>query len=148
MKRYISSFLFSFLVFVSGIDAKPSDSKDWFAYAENDLKAASVLVDANIIGYALYHIEQASEKALKAYLIATNTSFALTHDLVPLLCSCTKTEPEFEQFTPDIREINPYSTKSRYPNKSYTEPQISTVKLLIAKATALLHFVHDRIISA
>lgn len=148
MHRYLLHILLSCVFLVSYIRAKPSDSKDWFAYAENDLQAASVLTDAHIIGCALYHIEQASEKALKAYLIATNTSFALTHDLVPLLGSCCKTEPDFDQFASDIRDINPYSTKSRYPNKSYIEPAPNTVKSLIARATALLHFVRNKIISA
>lgn len=148
MNRYLLPMLLSCIFLVLSIQAKPSDSKDWFAYAENDLQAASLLTDAHIIGCALYHIEQAAEKALKAYLIATNTDFALTHDLVPLLSSCSKTEPDFNEFTSDIREINPYSTKSRYPNKSYIEPAISSVKSLILRTTALLYFVRSKIISA
>ncbi len=145
MNRFLYTPVLSLILLFATIGAKPSDSKDWFSYAETDLKAAAMLADAHIIGYALYHIEQATEKALKAYLVATNTTFALTHDLVPLLSSCARNDADFGQFSTDIREINPYSTKSRYPNKSYVEPSISQVKELIARAASLLRCIAEKI---
>ena len=147
MNRYLLIAISSLAFLFSGIWAKTSDSKDWFAYAKNDLKAAQILIDTKdpLIGVALYHIEQASEKALKALLIACNTSFALTHDLKILLKNCTSAGFDLHEFCDDIAEINPYATKSRYPNKSYIEPAMSTVKSYIKRAALLLAFVQTEI---
>lgn len=144
MNRYLFSTLFAFFALFNPLQATTNKSKTWFEYAQNDLKSAVVLNDAHIVGYALYHIEQATEKALKAYLIATDTTFALTHDLVPLLNSCCKNDCDFQQFSADIKEINPFSIKSRYPNNSYVEPTQVTVKSLIARAATILKFVAQK----
>lgn len=119
----------------------------WLAYADNDLRAAHVVIEVKnpLIGIALYHVEQAVEKALKAYLIACDVSFALTHDLKPLLSSCSAIDSDFEQFSNDAKEISPYATKSRYPNKSYTPPSKDEVEELIARAHTIVEFVHARI---
>lgn len=144
MNRYFYSTLFALFAFFNPLKATTAKSQIWFDYAQKDLNAAVALNESDIVGYALYHIEQATEKALKAYLIATNTKFALTHDLVPLLNSCCKNDAQFQNFSADIKKINPYSTQSRYPNNSYVEPTPETVKSLIARAATLLRFVAQK----
>ncbi len=145
MNRYFNSLLLSTVFCISSLFSTTNNSACWLAYANKDLRAAITLKNDQNIGCALYHIEQAVEKALKAYLINTGTSFALTHDLVPLLNSCCKNDSCFEEFAADIKEINPYSTKSRYPNKSYVEPSESQVTALIRKATAVLSLIDSKI---
>lgn len=145
MNRYFNSLILSALFCVSSLFSATNNSASWLSYAHKDLSAAIILKNEHNIGCALYHIEQAVEKALKAYLINSGTSFALTHDLVPLLNSCCKNDACFEQFTADIKEINPYSTKSRYPNKSYIEPSIDVVNTLITKANTILTFISAKI---
>ena len=146
MFRYFSSFILS-LSLIFSAQGKPSDSIPWMAYADNDLRAAQVLIDVKepLIGLSLYHIEQAVEKALKAYLIAHDVSFALTHDLKPLLKSCSSLDTQFDQFAPDAKEISPYATKSRYPNKSYTPPSKVDVEELIKRAAIMVAFVNKQI---
>lgn len=146
MSRYFYSILFSLsLIFCA--HGKHADNTAWIEYADNDLRAAQVLIDVKdpLIGVSLYHIEQAVEKALKAYLIAHDVSFALTHDLKPLLKSCTTLDTNFDQFAADAKEISPYATKSRYPNKSYSAPTKAAVEQLIKKAGTIVEFVHARI---
>lgn len=146
MFRYFSSFILS-LSLIFSAHGKPADSIPWMAYADNDLRAAQVLIEVKepLIGVSLYHIEQAFEKALKAYLIAHDVSFALTHDLKPLLKSCSTMDTQFDQFALDAKEISPYATKSRYPNKSYTPPTKNEVEQLIKRAQLLVTFVNKRI---
>lgn len=146
MFRYLSSFILS-LSLIFSAHGKPADSIPWSAYADNDLRAAQVLIEVKepLIGVSLYHIEQAFEKALKAYLIAHDVSFALTHDLKPLLKSCSTVDTQFDQFALDAKEISPYATKSRYPNKSYTPPTKNEVEQLIERTQAILEFVHEKI---
>lgn len=145
MNRYFNTVLLSVVFCVSSLFSATNNSASWLAYANKDLRAAITLKNDDNIGCALYHIEQAVEKALKAYLINSGTSFALTHDLVPLLNSCCNNDACFQDFCADIKEINPYSTKSRYPNKSYVEPSIEEVDRLIDKATAVVSLVSDAI---
>ncbi|CAN5194193.1 hypothetical protein BH09DEP1_BH09DEP1_5160 [soil metagenome] len=110
------------------------------------MRAAQVLIDVKdpLIGVALYHIEQAVEKALKAYLICHDISFELTHSLGPLIKSCCDDDQNFVKFTADAKEINPYATKSRYPNKSYTPPTKTAVENLIQRASQIVAYVHNR----
>ena len=83
--------------------------KTWFTFAQNDLRAAQILcaIDTPLLGVALYHIEQAAEKALKAYLVFTGLKFALVHDLPPLLSTCASNDEDFNQFAADMKEISP-----------------------------------------
>lgn len=145
MNRYFNTLLLSVVFCVSSLFSVTNNSASWLAYANKDLRAAITLKNDQNVDCALYHIEQAVEKALKAYLINTGTSFALTHDLVPLLNSCCKHDACFQDFCADIKEINPYSTKSRYPNKSYVEPSIQEVDGLINKANTLVIFISNKI---
>lgn len=146
MYRYFYSLILSISLIFSA-QSKPADGVAWMAYADNDLRAAQVVIDVPnpLIGVALYHIEQAVEKALKAYLIAHDIKFALTHDLAPLLKSCCNDDRNFDQFAPDAKQISPYATKSRYPNKSYTPPTKNAVEGLIERAAIILAFVNQRI---
>lgn len=145
MSRYFNSLILS-LLFIFSCPAATQDCTAWMEYGDNDLRAAQILIDDPnpLIGVALYHIEQSVEKALKAYLLAHNIAFALTHDLAPLLKSCCAQDTDFGQFASDVKEISPYATKSRYPNKSYTPPTKAAVSALIQRAEALVDFVHER----
>ncbi|GMU19206.1 MAG: hypothetical protein AMXMBFR12_03980 [Candidatus Babeliales bacterium] len=146
MSRYFYSFILS-LSFLFSAQASTNDCYSWIEYADNDLRAAQVVIDIQnpLIGVSLYHIEQALEKTLKAYLIAHDVSFALTHDLKPLLKSCITLDTNFDQFTADAKEISPYATKSRYPNKSYIPPTKEAVEKFIQRAQTIVYFVHKRL---
>lgn len=146
MSRYFYSFILSLSLLFSA-HASTNNSQFWIEYADNDLCAAQVLIDYKkpLIGIALYHIEQAVEKAFKAYLVSHRVSFALTHDLKPLLANCSKLDADFDQFAEDAKEISPYATKSRYPNKSYSPPTKAVVEKLIQRAQTIVEFVHERI---
>lgn len=146
MSRYFYSFLLS-LSLIFSAQGSSTISAAWIEYADNDIRAAHVVMDVKnpLIGIALYHIEQAVEKALKAYLIAHEVAFALTHDLKPLLASCSKLDSGFTQFESEVKVISPYATKSRYPNKSYTPPSPDEVEELIEKAESIVNYVYEGI---
>ena len=140
--------LLSLLLYTASIFSIDNKSSAWFAYAQNDLRAAQVLTQFKdpLFGVALYHIEQAVEKALKAYLIFYQQKFALVHDLPPLLAACQKIDSGFSIFAADAKEISPYATKSRYPNNSFVMPEKTAVELLIDKAQHLIDFIRIRMI--
>ncbi len=64
----------------------PTEASDWLQLVHDDLAAArTLLADPNIPSHiACFHAQQASEKALKALLVASSTPFKKPHDLVVL----------------------------------------------------------------
>jgi HEPN domain-containing protein len=142
MKRLfgISSLIF----FMSTFFATPKIEQAvvWLSYARQDFMAAELLAekkDSFLFGITLYHIEQSVEKALKAFLINHAKKFALTHDINILLKECCLINPDLNKFKEIVSEINPYSTKGRYPNNAYKEPEISYIYELLQKADDLMH---------
>ena len=66
---------------------KQSDPRKWLRFAEADLAAArSLLATPDLPArIACFHAHQATEKALKASLVASGTPFRKTHDLAILV---------------------------------------------------------------
>ena len=64
--------------------------------AEKDFKSAQVLIESELEDQAIYHFQQAGEKALKTYLIFHKTRIAKTHDLTAILDSCIEIDGSFE----------------------------------------------------
>ncbi len=62
---------------------KRQEVKAWLAKAGNDLRAAEVglAADPPLVEDALFHCQQATEKAMKAFLAAYDTPFRKPHDL-------------------------------------------------------------------
>lgn len=49
-------------------EAKSADTWEWLDKAAGDLASARVLIDAGHLSNALFHSQQAGEKAMKAFL--------------------------------------------------------------------------------
>ncbi len=68
----------------------------WINYADNDLKAGVLLFNNNheeFKSIVCYHMQQAVEKYLKAYLIFFNKEINKTHDIAELIENCKKNKP-------------------------------------------------------
>lgn len=60
----------------------------WLARARSDLQAAKLLINGNAYAEALFHCQQAAEKALKAFLTFHQKPFRKTHVLGELSTVC------------------------------------------------------------
>lgn len=83
--------------------------------AKKDLKAAKVLAlsegpDIEIVGF---HLQQATEKALKAWLFALNQPIVKTHDLSYLLNQLETLGKNIEHLW-SLAELNPFAVQFRY----------------------------------
>ena len=67
---------------------------------------------------ACFTAQQASEKALKAYLIKQGKDIKKIHDLGALLEKCIKLDDTFEQLRPGCLTLTAYYVQSRYPDIS------------------------------
>lgn len=99
----------------------------WLDRAADDLRVADLLattlrdaapVEARAFGVgALFHAQQAAEKALKAFLIAQREMPPRTHDLGPLADRCVALEPELESALKNVDQLSPFAVRIRYPGE-------------------------------
>lgn len=87
-------------------------SREWFAFAENDQKAALKLVgDFNSI--VCFHCQQSAEKYIKGLLIFLHIDFRKSHDLNYLLSLLDGNVPD-EVFAA-AEFLHEYAVETRYP---------------------------------
>ena len=96
-----------------------ADTRAWLAKAALDLRSAEVDLAAHppITSDALFHCQQAVEKALKAFLTWHDHPFRKTHDLVELGGRCVALDATLE---PSLRTAGPlteYAWRFRYPGE-------------------------------
>ncbi|MDK2814943.1 MAG: hypothetical protein PWP18_856 [Thermoanaerobacter sp.] len=96
-----------------------TDSKyyqDWFKKAEQDLRAADILLRfEDIYDTVAFHCQQAVEKYLKGYLIFCGSSIKKTHDLTVLCNMCTNYNEGFKDFFDDCKFLTVFYNEIRYP---------------------------------
>ena len=67
---------------------------------------------------AIYHCQQSSEKAVKAYLQWRDVPFAKTHNLRALVIQAATLDKGFEAFEKPAEILTPYVSAFRYPGGS------------------------------
>ncbi|MFB1490934.1 MULTISPECIES: HEPN domain-containing protein [unclassified Thiocapsa] len=75
---------------------------------------------------AVYHCQQAGEKALKAFLAAHGRPIRRVHDLVLLIDTCVGLDASFSQLAEAAEILTPYGTTFRYPGAA-TELGVSPI---------------------
>ena len=130
------------------------DHNAWLKKADSDLLSAKKLIkfDNNTLDTAVYHTQQAAEKALKAYLVRVKKDNARSHDLVEILNANIKINPAFAQFCQCAYDLTPYATCHRYPGYAcyYADGKQCGLTRLeairsIQKAESLVKFVKEQI---
>jgi HEPN domain-containing protein len=94
--------------------------KDWLTRAHHDLRAACILAaDENgPLDVAIYHCQQAGEKAVKAYLQWRDEPFAKTHNLRALTIQAATLHKGFAALEQPAEVLTPYVSAFRYPGGS------------------------------
>jgi len=87
----------------------------WKRRSCQDLKAAKVLTgEDDMLETALFHLQQAIEKALKAYLVWCAVNFPHTHDLEVLIDLAKEKDADFDQLD-SVTAITDFAVAGRYP---------------------------------
>ena len=94
--------------------------KAWLQKGANDLRGAAVDLAASppLIEDALFHCQQASEKALKGYLAAPDRPFRKTHDLDELSRACEELDPTLKSCLVEVRDLTVFAWEFRYPGET------------------------------
>jgi len=119
----------------------------WIEKAKEDIKAAKLLLDssANLNSIVCFHVQQAVEKALKAFLTKAGVRTGRTHDIGFLLRLCEEQDEEFRNLpTEELSRLSFYAVQIRYPENYYT-PSRKEAKKAVEIAEKLISFVEKKL---
>jgi HEPN domain-containing protein len=113
-----------------GLDAVLAhNTRAWLQKSVADLRRAELLLSAEApdVEDALFHCQQAAEKALKAFLTWHDQPFRKTHDLDALGQQCTAIDATLGQVLEGADALTEYAWAFRYPD-SPPEPTRAEVQ--------------------
>jgi HEPN domain-containing protein len=92
------------------------EARRWIAQARHDADAAALNAREGYAALACFLAQQATEKALKAYLYGQGERAVIGHATYLLLRRCLDYEASFELFRDICRRLDQYYISTRYPN--------------------------------
>jgi HEPN domain-containing protein len=109
----------------------PDESRRWLVHAQDEFRDADTLRRLERYYLALFHFQQAAEKALKAYLMSVvGSAEALRiHSVESLIRIAVEISPDFSVVS-GAKKLDIYYIPTRYPNglpgnvpsRFYTDP--------------------------
>ncbi|MGC8638991.1 MAG: HEPN domain-containing protein [Isosphaeraceae bacterium] len=95
-----------------------------------------------LMDVAIYHCQQAAEKAVKAFLVFRDRDPDKTHDVDGLLVQAAAFEPALAASRPAGRRLTPYATLYRYPSGGM-EPRFEQLNEALDDAASI----YDQVLS-
>ena len=91
--------------------------KEWIAKGEEDYSFARANLEEgkNFFAQICFHFQQAAEKYLKAFIIASDLEFRRIHDLGLLLKVCSAKDTSFEDLKEICEFLSAFYIEARYP---------------------------------
>jgi HEPN domain-containing protein len=123
-------------------EAKRQFVRSWLTKARRDLVSAHVLATnvEPLRDTAIYHCQQAGEKAVKGFLAYHDYEVEKFHDVEKLIRSAIPYESQFVSWVGVGRLLTPYATFFRYPGVA-EEPSTQQFEQAMSSATTLYEFV-------
>ncbi|MBL7163611.1 MAG: HEPN domain-containing protein [Anaerolineales bacterium] len=123
-------------------EAKYALVRNWLIKALHDLATARKLASDPdpYLDTAIFHCQQAAEKALKGFLVFHDQRFDKTHDLRTIIRLATPFDDTFSSFIEIGELLTPYAVIFRYPG-DVMEPSPSEFKQAFNAAEDLYNFV-------
>jgi HEPN domain-containing protein len=125
-------------------DAPASEAKAWMAKAWRDLEMVrrAATGEPPFYDVAVYHCQQAAEKAVKAFLVHHGKPYEKTHDIEVLTDLACEIDSSFSKLADAADALTPYATRFRYPNATFAvEPQPAEYDEALKYAQAIYDFV-------
>jgi len=124
-------------------DAKRELVRAWLIKARNDLTTArevGALADGPL-DTAIYHCQQAAEKAVKGFLAFHDHRLERSHDVERLVELASGYEARFKNYEDAAIILTPYATAYRYPGEFATlEPSRAEFEEALKLAGDLMSF--------
>jgi HEPN domain-containing protein len=100
-------------------EAKRQLVQNWLIKAQHDLATARKLAadPEPYLDTAIYHCQQAAEKALKGFLVFHDQEFEKSHHLPLLVTQAASFDAQFATRLDAAELLTPYATAFRYPGE-------------------------------
>jgi len=123
-------------------EAKTLLVRTWLVKAQHDLLSAQVLGASRprLLDTAIYHCQQAAEKAIKGFLAFCDEEVERIHDVEALIRRAASHESRFAACVQTGRLLTPYARIFRYPGE-LEEPTEQQFKQALSAAQELWGFV-------
>lgn len=115
-------------------DATKALVSAWLTKANHDLGSARKLAEGRqpYLDTALYHCQQAGEKAIKAFLTSLEIRFGKIHNIAVLIGQGLEKVPQLSGLLEAAETLTPFATLYRYPTAA-PEPEVDEfVEALVA----------------
>jgi HEPN domain-containing protein len=125
-------------------DGPVSEAKAWMVKAWRDVETARRAATGQPPFYdvAVYHCQQAAEKAVKAFLVHHGKTYGKTHDIEVLVDLASEVQSSFSHLADAADALTPYATRFRYPNATFAvEPQPAEYEEALRFAQTIYDFV-------
>jgi HEPN domain-containing protein len=122
-----------------------AEIRAWIEKVRHDLCTAQLALDQSppITDVAGFHVQQAVEKTLKAFLVWRGVEFEKIHDLRALGLACARGDPAFAGWIERVAPLSAYAVRFRYPGPA--EPTPEDVRAALDLALELWQFVTERL---
>ena len=112
---------------------KLAEVRGWLVKAKDDLRGAEIDLSASppLSGDALFHCQQAVEKALKGFLTFHDRPFPKTHDLDELASDCERLDGSLVGLLDRARDLTPFAWRFRYPGDDQAPPAEEIEDILV-----------------
>lgn len=123
-----------------------ADTQAWMARAAADLGAGAHDVTAvpPFTADAVFHAQQAAEKALKGFLAWQDTPFGKTHDIAAIGRSCAAIDDGLGAVAQRAARLTEYAWKYRYPGDP-EDPSREEAESALALAREVYEAVLERL---
>jgi HEPN domain-containing protein len=131
-------------------DALHLSTRAWLAKADSDLRTAGILSKDELapLDTAIYHCQQAAEKAVKAFLHHRGAAVQKTHHITRLIETAALLESAFSGFADDADLLSPLATAFRYPDESDWNAPLQPTEEEFNEALAAARRIYDFVLSA
>ncbi len=114
-------------------DTRTADARAWPAKTRQDVRRVEILLaatPADVEG-ALFHCQQAAERALKAFLTWHDVRFRRIHDLEEIGKQCVEVDQTLGSLMGRAETLSEYASRFRYPGAPY-EPRMEEGQAALA----------------
>jgi HEPN domain-containing protein len=124
-------------------------TRAWLIKALSDLRTSMILAadPEPPMDTAIYHCQQAAEKALKAFLFFHGEPLQKTHDVDRLRIAAAKIQPGADAYALDAALLAPLATSFRYPDESDWLAPLFPTDGELQEALAAARRIYDFVIS-
>lgn len=111
-----------------------AETRAWFVRAADDLRAGDLMLAASppLARTAVFHSQQAAEKAMKGFLTWHSRPFRKTHNLTEIGGLCTAVDATLESLLRRAATLTDFAWKFRYPGEP-EEPTEAEEALALAR---------------